>query len=272
MLGSPVAEHAEYTRYNISYRSNGLLITGIMNIPKGNGPFPLLVFNHGYIDPAVYTRGRGLQREQDYMARQGFAVLHTDYRGHAGSQPSPMTDKVYDGNVEYAMDSANAIDAVRRAALPTVDANRVGMLGHSMGGGVTLAILTARPDLVDAAVLYAPVHADVWENFSRWRSKREEGDRTVEQFGTREQNPTWWNGLSPQTYLAAIRAPVLLFQGKKDADVPAEWSDALAEGLRDLDKEFRYVAYASEGHEFTTEWQDFMQQTTSFFRQRLGQP
>jgi dipeptidyl aminopeptidase/acylaminoacyl peptidase len=271
MLGPPVCEHAEYTRYNISYRSNGLLITGIMNIPKGNGPFPLLVFNHGYIDPAVYTRGRGLKREQDYLARQGFAVLHTDYRGHADSQPSPMTDKVYDGNLEYAMDSANAILALRQANLPTVDTLRVGMLGHSMGGGVTLAILTARPDLVDAAVLYAPVHADVWENFSRWRSKREEGDRTVEQFGTREENPTWWNELSPQSYLATIRAPVLLLQGRKDADVPAEWSDALAERLRSLGKEFRYVEYAAEGHEFASEWQDFMEQTTAFFRQHLEQ-
>ncbi|HRH94233.1 MAG TPA: alpha/beta fold hydrolase, partial [Candidatus Peribacteria bacterium] len=181
-LGNPVSVTKSYSRYNISYRSNGLLITGILNIPSTPGPHPLLVFNHGYIDPAVYTRGRGLKREQDYMANNGFAVLHIDYRGHAGSDPSPMTAKVYDGNLEYAMDSANAVEAIRAAKVPGVDTAKVGMLGHSMGGGVTLAVLTGRPDLVDAAVLYAPVNGDVWQNFTRWRAKREEGDRTITEF------------------------------------------------------------------------------------------
>ncbi|MFA6413370.1 MAG: hypothetical protein WCW53_11790, partial [Syntrophales bacterium] len=37
-----------YTRYRISYISNGLKISGILNIPQGKGPFPLLIFNHGY--------------------------------------------------------------------------------------------------------------------------------------------------------------------------------------------------------------------------------
>lgn len=270
-LGKPVSENGAYARYNISYRSNGLLISGIMNIPKGKGPFPLLILNHGYIDPKIYTRGRGLKREQDYLARQGFAVLHTDYRGHADSDPSPMTTKVYDGNLEYAMDSANAILAVRQATIPNVDANHVGMLGHSMGGGITLAILTARPDLVDAAVLYAPVHADVWENFSRWRAMREEGDATLQAFGSREDSPAWWDALSPQTFLADIRAPVLLFQGRKDDDVPAAWADALSQNMKALNKEFRYVEYPNEGHEFAVQWSDFMQQSAEFFREHVTQ-
>ena len=49
---------------------------------------------------------------------------------------------------------------MREARLPGVDAERVGMLGHSMGGGVTLNALTAMPGLVDAAVLFAPVSGD----------------------------------------------------------------------------------------------------------------
>jgi len=100
-LESVLDENAAYTRYAISYKSNGLTISGIMNIPKGEGPFPLLILNHGYIDRTVYVRGRGLKREQDYLAREGFAVLHTYYRGHADSDESPMTENVYDGAHEY---------------------------------------------------------------------------------------------------------------------------------------------------------------------------
>ena len=38
-----------------------------------------------------------------------------------------------------------------------------------MGGGVTMHSLLVRPDLIDAAVLYAPVHTRERENFERWR-------------------------------------------------------------------------------------------------------
>jgi dipeptidyl aminopeptidase/acylaminoacyl peptidase len=269
VLGNVLASNEKYTRHAITYRSNGLTITGIMNIPKGPGPFKLLILNHGYIERSVYTQGRGLRREQDYLARQGFAVLHTDYRGHAGSDESPMTEKVYDGNLEYAMDSANAILAVRAAKLPTIDAEHVGMLGHSMGGGVTLAILTGRPALVSAAVLYAPVHADVWENFWRWRREREEGDRTIEQYRTREQNPEFWDNLSPESFLNRIKAPVLLFQGGRDGDVPKEWSDHLAARLKDEGRDVTYVEYPGEGHEFGPQWNDFMAKTARFFTDHL---
>ncbi len=258
-----------YTKHAISYLSNGLRITGVFLIPNADGPPKLLVFNHGYIDPAVYTQGRGLRREEDYMARKGFAVLHTDYRGHAGSDPSPMVEKVYDGNLEYAMDSANAILAVREAKLPRIDATKVGMLGHSLGGGVTLAILTGRPDLVNAAVLYAPVHSDVWENFLRWRAKREEGDRTVQKFGLPEAGSEWWTALSPSTFLSEITAPVLLVQGSADKDVPKAWSDTLATRMKDAGKTITYVEYDGEGHEFSRAWPDFMAKTSAFFAEAL---
>jgi hypothetical protein len=37
-----------YTRYLISYPSDGLRITGILQIPAGQGPFPVIVMNHGF--------------------------------------------------------------------------------------------------------------------------------------------------------------------------------------------------------------------------------
>jgi dipeptidyl aminopeptidase/acylaminoacyl peptidase len=271
-LESVEARNSAYTRYRIHYLSNGLKISGILNVPRGKVPFPLVVLNHGYIDPAVYTRGRGLKREQDYLARAGFAVLHTDYRGHAESDQSPMDPKakVYDGGLEYAMDSANAVNAVRASGLPTIDARKVGMLGHSLGGGVTLSVLTGWPDLVSAAVLYAPVNADMWENFSRWQSGRDAGDRTLEVMKTRAENPSAWDALSPETYLKDIQAPVLLFQGTNDKEVPKAWSDHLAERLKEESKDVTYVVEDGEGHEFIAKWGDFMEKTVGFLRERLS--
>lgn len=270
-LETVLAENSAYTRYQISYRSNGLRISGIMNIPKGEGPFPLIVLNHGFIAPSVYTVGRGLKREQDFLARHGFAVLHTDYRGHGESDPSPDTRMVYDAGLEYSMDSANAINAVRQARLPNVDSSRVGMLGHSLGGGVTLNIATAHPEMLDAAVLYAPVHSDAWENFVRWRDMREEGDRTRALMGTREENPNLWNALSSLSALNAIDDPILLFHGTKDSDVPIEWSEFLEQKLMSLRKEIEFITYEGEKHEFVAQWEDFMERTVTFFAKHLSE-
>ena len=258
-----------YTRYRITYGSNGLRITGILNLPHGKGPFPLVILNHGYIDPKIYTTGRGLRREQDYLARQGFAVLHPDYRGHAGSDPSPDQKKIYDAGIEYSIDVMNAIIALTILGDPRIDLDHIGMLGHSMGGGVTLNVAVAYPDMIDAVVLYAPVNSDAWENFSRWRSKREEGDRTIDALGTRKADPERWNLLSSRAYLDRIHAPVLLFQGSNDKDVPKEWSDDLAARLTDEHKDIQYVVLDGEGHEFIKKFSDFMQQTTVFFKENL---
>src|SRR5688572_26203598 len=54
-LGQVLDETAAYTRYFITYKSGELTISGILNVPKGEGPFPVLILNHGHIDTSVYT-------------------------------------------------------------------------------------------------------------------------------------------------------------------------------------------------------------------------
>ena len=164
-LGEVLDETSSYTRYFVTYRSSGLTISGVMNVPNGDGPFPALVLNHGYIDPDVYTNGRGLRREQDYLARHGYVVLHTDYRNHAQSDDDPNAEQNL--RLGYTEDVVNAVLALGTSGLPAVDPNRIGLLGRSMGGGVTYNVLVAQPGLVDAAVVYAPVSSNAVDNFDR---------------------------------------------------------------------------------------------------------
>ena len=62
VVGDAIGSTANYTRYLVTYKANEFTISGIMNIPKGDGPFPTLVLGHGYIDTDIYTSGRGLKR------------------------------------------------------------------------------------------------------------------------------------------------------------------------------------------------------------------
>ncbi len=263
-IGDVLARTDAYTRYYISYTSNGLTISGIMNVPVGNGPFPLLILNHGYIDPAIYTNGRGLKREQDYLARRGYVVIHTDYRNHAFSDKDPDTE--YNFRLGYAIDSMNAIIAVRAAGLEYIDTEKVGMLGHSMGGGVTLNTLVSHPELVDAAVLFAPVSADNRRNFDKWtRSRYETAERILESYGEPEHDPEFWDGISAYNYFDAITAPVLLHHGTDDESVPLAWSDELIEWFDQYNVKYDYYAYDNEPHEFINAWPLVMQRTVDFF-------
>src|SRR3989344_1226606 len=56
-VGNVLASNQSYTRYFVTYKSGALKISGIMNVPTGAGPYPVLILNHGYIDPSVYTNG-----------------------------------------------------------------------------------------------------------------------------------------------------------------------------------------------------------------------
>jgi uncharacterized protein len=150
-LGDVLDDNGSYTRYFVTYRSGGLTISGVMNVPKGDGPFPALVLNHGYVDPDAYTNGRGLRREQDYLARTGFVVLHTDYRNHAQSDDDPTAE--LNLRLGYTEDVVNAVLALRSAEQLPIDPDRIGLLGRSMGGGVTYNVLVAQPGLVEAAVV-----------------------------------------------------------------------------------------------------------------------
>ena len=54
-----LAEGPEFSRYAFSYPSDGLTITGILQVPNGAGPFPVIILNHGYYDRSNYFSGAG---------------------------------------------------------------------------------------------------------------------------------------------------------------------------------------------------------------------
>lgn len=261
-------ETADYTRLQVEYRSDELTVSGVLLRPKGKGPFPAIVLNHGYIEPSVYVTGQGLAREQDALARAGYVVLHTDYRGHASGDPVDQDSR--ETRLGYTRDAVNAVDSLKK--LPYVDDERLAMLGRSMGGGVTQNALVAYPGLVDAAVVYASVSSRFLDNLNHFtREGRPEAvEALFAQYGTPQENPRFYRELSPRTYFDRITEPVLAHHGTVDATCPPPWARTTQRLMGEAGVDSRLSWWRGEDHAFYDRWQDSMDQTLRFLEKRLA--
>jgi len=262
-----VAETDAYTRSEVTYRSGDLTISGVLLRPRGRGPFPGIVLNHGYIEPSTYVTGQGLAREQDWLARAGFVVLHTDYRGHAGSDPAGPIDR--ETRLGYTRDAINAVLALERE--PYVDQGRMAMLGRSMGGGITLNALVAHPGLVEAAVIYASVSSRFLDNLEHFtaRSRPEAVRALYDRFGTPRREPRFYRELSSRTFFDRISEPLLIHHGTADETCPFRWATTTQRLLRRGGVDSRLEVHEGEHHAFVPQWQASMVRTVQFLRRRL---
>jgi len=268
VLEKVLGESSKFTRYFVKYKSGEFTISGIMNVPKGEGPFPTLVLAHGYIDPAIYTTGRGLAREQKYLAERGYVVLHTDYRNHAESDDDPNND--FNLRLGYTEDVVNAALALKNSEFTFVDKERIGLLGRSMGGGVAFNSMVVKPGVFDAYVAFAPVSANVVDNYNRWtRMNFDIVEEIDKRFGLPENNREFWQGISAINYFDKATEPLLILHGSADDTCDIAWSEAATKALQDAGKQVEFIQYEGEGHAFSPRWEDSMKETIRFFEANL---
>ena len=246
-----------FTRSLISYTGDGLTLYGFMNMPRGQGPFPVVIVNHGYIAPSQFSTLTYMTRYTDPLAQAGFLVIHPDYRGYGASQdgPNPL-------RIGYAVDVLNLIEAIK--PLPQVDADAIGMLGHSMGGGISLRTLTVTDD-VKAAVIYGSMSGDERANLAKlaeWTGSQALAELSLPE-GVLER-------ASPINALAHVGAAVSIHHGAADAVVPPAWSDDLYQRLLALGKPVEYYSYPGQPHTLVGDGHDlFIERVVAFFDQHL---
>lgn len=268
-FGRTLASTSAWTRKAVSWRGDGLRLTGTATIPRGKGPFPVVVLGHGYIDPAVYTTGRGFAREQDWLARNGLVAFHVDYRNHAGSDKDPRNE--IDGRLGYAADVITAALAIRDAEPKGWDTDRISLMGRSMGGAVAMNALVIRPGLFDAGVLVSSVSSLASDNFDRWQRMRYPLARQIaKEHGLPEDNPAFWAGISPRTYFDRITDPVLMLHGTADDSCPVAWARATNTAMKRAGVDVTYIEHRGEGHNFYAKWAQSMRAIKRFLDQAGG--
>ncbi|MBI5958815.1 MAG: alpha/beta fold hydrolase [Chloroflexi bacterium] len=254
-----------FTRYLISYPSDDLTIYGFMNVPPGDGPFPVIIALHGYIDPAVYDTLDYTTHYADDFTRAGYLVLHPNLRGYWPSDGGPNLFRV-----GMAVDVLNLIGIVQQTgglpgALQQADPHSIGLWGHSMGGGISLRVLTVSPD-VKAAVLYGAMSGDERQNFAKiqeWSG----GTRGLDEVAVPDSALL---RISPIYFLDQIQAAVSIHHGESDELVPLQWSVDLCAQLTLLNQPVGCFTYSGQPHTFYGEGdQLFIERTVAFFDTHL---
>ncbi len=253
-----IADNADYSAYYIAYPSGDLTITGYIYVPQGRGPFPVVILNHGYYDPELYFTGTGTQREADYLARQGYLTVAPDYRNYGGSNAGDSLLLV-----GYMEDVLNLVNSVK--TIPQADPSRIGMWGHSMGGGVAIKAAVVNGTL-KALALFGTVGADEKDNYY-WNGSARSQIRQV--FGLPESNLGTYARLSAINYLDTA-PPMSIHHGQADEAVPIAFSEKLYEAMQEANRTVEYFVYPGQPHTFEGEgWEQAMERVLVFFDQYL---
>lgn len=269
---------ANYERYVVSYQSEGLTIFGLLTVPRGDRPetgWPVIVFNHGYIPPDQYRTTERYGSYQDAFARNGYIVLKPDYRGHGNSEGGASGGS---RGPEYTIDVLNAVASLQR--YPDADPERVGMWGHSMGGGITLRSMVVTEG-IKAGVIWAGMVATFEETFEarpRWVGARPTGtpgpDGTpapasepegLFAYGTFDENPAFWASIDPVFHLADLSGPIQLHHATGDQSVPVEWSESLYARLQEAGQTAELYVYQGDNHNISANFGTATQRSVAFF-------
>lgn len=126
---------------------------GTLTVPTGAGSFPavLLVTGSGQQnrDEEIFGH-RPFLVLADALTRRGIAVLRCDDRGVGASTGDPARST----SADFARDAKAELDWLRRA--PSVDASRVGLVGHSEGGLIASMLAAGSKDVAFIVLLAGP--------------------------------------------------------------------------------------------------------------------
>ncbi|MFH2039184.1 MAG: alpha/beta fold hydrolase [Chloroflexota bacterium] len=259
-----------YNRYICSYFSEGLKIYALLTVPEGEKPrtgWPVIIFNHGYIPPTQYHT---TERYVDYverLAREGYIVFRSDYRGHDQSEGEARGAYGYP---DYVVDVLNGLQSIK--SFPGADPDRIGMWGHSMGGYITLRSMVIRSD-IKAGVIWAGVVGSYPDLLIEWPQitpplyQYDPSWRTgfITEFGTPEENPDFWSSISATNYLRDISGPLQLHHSIADDVVPFEFSNKLYHELLIAEKKTEFYAYQGDNHNIAINFNLAMDRTVEWF-------
>jgi dipeptidyl aminopeptidase/acylaminoacyl peptidase len=208
--------------------------------------YPLIVFPHGGVHSNFSTYYTHIIRE---LMVQQYIVVAAEYRGSTG-----YGKNLYE-SIDYGGLEIEDVDASRKYMTDNydfVDDNRVGIIGWSHGGLISLMNIFEHPESYKVAFAGVPVSDiiarmgykddDYRGLFSAGYHIGQSADQNVKEY--RRRSPVW-NAQKLQT-------PLLIHTNTNDEDVNVLEVEAMINALKAAGKKFEYEIFENKpgGHSF----------------------
>ncbi|MFB3828146.1 MAG: alpha/beta hydrolase family protein [Bryobacteraceae bacterium] len=228
---------------------NPLIIRAYVFIPKDldrAAKHPLIVLPHGGVHSNFSSGSAHIVRE---MVEQGYTVIAPDYRGSTG----------YGGEfyraIDYGGREVDDVYAARVWALETysfLDPKRVGLVGWSHGGLITLMNIFQHPQDFAAAYAGVPVSDLVARLGYATEGYRAQFSAPYHIGKSVRDDIQEYRRRSPVNHVSKLATPLLIHTNTNDEDVNVLEVEHLIAALKAEGKKFEYKIYqdAPGGHSF----------------------
>ena len=219
----------------------GLALSGWLWLPKQwNPPGPVVLSFHGGPEGEELPSFRS-----DYQAllMEGIAVLAPNVRGSSGFGKRFVNLDNGELRVNAAKDIKSSADYLITNKIG--DPRRLGIMGGSYGGYMTMAGLTEYPDLFKAgADLFGVVNFETFfANTEPWMA----AISTVE-YGDPKTQADMLRRLSPIHKVDQVKAATIVLHGANDTNVPVVEAEQVVNNLKQRGVPVEYVLFPDEGH------------------------
>jgi dipeptidyl aminopeptidase/acylaminoacyl peptidase len=208
--------------------------------------YPLLVLPHGGVHGDFTTYHTHIIRE---LMAQGYIVVAPEYRGSTG-YGRQFYERIDYGGREVEDNHAARDWMIENYSM--VDKDRVGAIGWSHGGLMTLMDIFEHPDAYQAAFAGVPVSDLVMrlayydDEYRKEYSARYHIGKTV------SEDSAEYFRRSPVSFVKELNTPLLIHTNTNDDDVHVEEVEHLIQELKMAGKKFEYEIFqnAPGGHSF----------------------
>lgn len=218
---------------------SGVQLHGALLPPRVMEPgkkYPVVVMVYGGPHAQTVLNMWSPRLMWQHLADRGFVVMQVDNRGSGGRGPAfeaPLAGKM--GVIELE-DQIAALDEI--AKRPYVDAQRVGIYGHSYGGFMSALALLKAPDKFHVGIVASPV-----TDFRLYDSAY-----TERYLGLPKDNAAAYDATNLMKLAGNLRGKLFLVHALMDENVHFQNASSLIDAFVAADKPFDLLVFPGERH------------------------
>jgi len=247
--------------------------SGLINLPKKPGTYPIIVMLRGFVPDEQYQPGIGTEPAAKVFAKNGFITLAPDFLGF-GQSASGSADPFENRFQSYttvlsllaSLDTLNTGLTASYSGTIKIDPAKIGLWGHSNGGHIALSVLEIS-GVSYPTVLWAPVSKSFPYSILYYTDEADDRGKSLRKFLANFEKDYDTEQFSLLNYFTWIKAPLQIFQGEADQEVPVWWSDELAKILKKDKIDVKYFTYPGADHNLQPSgWSDAILKSMDFYQ------